>query len=269
VPDPRDAVPDLPSGIADFLGKAMAKDAAERLPTADAFIEALDAIDVGAASDEAMPSAAALGRELGAAKAGRPGAHLSRALGRAVRKTQREARPAPAAQEATEEGPPRKAWRLWLVIGLAFVVVTGGAAATAFMLAGGPDAEETAAGDGAAPPAAPDGDTTDGEGDAESDAEGTAPDAPPEPADEPAGPSDVIEENARIQLEQAKEFEKDRNAWPPQIINAYQAVIDYYPDTEAAEEARAALERLRQQESEMPEAGPAEGEADEGEEEAD
>ena len=66
---------------------------------------------------------------------------------------------------------------------------------------------------------------------------GTTPPTPPPPN---------LDEPAQAALKAAKEFEAQPDTPPEEAIRVYQeTVIDVYPKTQAAEEARLAIERLR------------------------
>jgi hypothetical protein len=73
------------------------------------------------------------------------------------------------------------------------------------------------------------------------------------PAGSPVAPAVPLEANAQLQLDAVKEFEKHAGDDPFQrlaVIQSYQDVIKFYPGTQAAEEARQAIERLRKKEGE-------------------
>ncbi len=281
VPDPRQFVPDLPVAVYRFFQKAMAKQPEDRYVTAEKFIDALDRLDFSGTADSAVPTPATLSAQLGPIAVEDRGSHLSNALGRAVRRGQRVRTPTPLQNAVAGEpirtpttndaGPALSGWKLWVLIGVGLAIVVGGAIAAAIMLApGGPikpppeEPGEPTRPEGTGTPPVEPGDTPGpAEGPEETEPE-TPPEAPEEgavavgpdtPAEAPAEapdeadePEDVAprspEENAQLQLEDAIRFEKRKNAWMPDIMRAYQAVIEIYPKTKAAEEARKALERL-------------------------
>ncbi|MGB2797025.1 MAG: hypothetical protein WBD44_07195, partial [Phycisphaerae bacterium] len=80
---------------------------------------------------------------------------------------------------------------------------------------------------------------------------GTGPVQPAPPVESPVVPAVLLETNARLQLDAAKAFEAEIGDDPFQrlaVIQSYQDVIKVYPGTQAAEEARQAIERLRKKE---------------------
>jgi hypothetical protein len=139
-------------------------------------------------------------------------------------------------------------WKLWLFIGVVAAVIIGGAILAAMLLApkpGAPGGGAPAPGQGPAPsppsagthpPSAP--------------PPGTGPvqPAPPGPTP-PTPPPPNLDEPAQAALKVAKEFEAQPDTPPEEAIRVYQeTVIDVYPKTQAAEEARQAIERLRKKE---------------------
>ncbi|MGB2803060.1 MAG: protein kinase [Phycisphaerae bacterium] len=253
VPDPRRHAPSLPVAVYRFLQKAMAKAPEERYQTAEEFIAALDRLDFSAMAGDIAPTPATLSAQIGPIAPEDRGSHLSKALGRAVRRAQRHpAAPSPARYSANL--PSKKAlrlgkWKLWLLIGVVAAVIIGGAILAALLLApkpGAPGEGAPAPGQGPAPsppsagtppPSAP--------------PPGTGPVQPAPPVESPVVPAVLLETNARLQLDAAKAFEAEIGDDPFQrlaVIQSYQDVIKVYPGTQAAEEARQAIERLRKKE---------------------
>jgi len=243
VPDPRRHAPGLPVAVYRFFEKAMAKAPEERYQTAEEFIAALDRLDFSAEAADVAPTPATLSAQIGPIAPEDRGSHLSKALGRAVRRAQRH--PAAPSSSRYPAGLPSKealrlgGWKLWLLIGGAAAVIIGGAILAALLLAPKPGAPGGAApapsppSAGTPPPSAP--------------LPGTGPVQPVPPALAPA----ELEANAREQLDAAKAFEAQIGDDPfqgLQVIQSYQDVIRVYPGTQAAGEARQAIERLGKKE---------------------
>jgi len=259
-------VPDLPITVFRFFEKTMAKDPDERYQTAEEFIAALDRLDFSQQFQEAAPTAQVVSAQIGPIAMEDRGSHLSKTLGRVVRRAQRRsATPSPrqTAQAALRGGAgKRSGWKLWLLIGLGAAVLIGGAVAVAFLLA--PKQTPTDGEPSAPQPSAP---PAEGAAEAPTDGEPSAPQpAPPEPKEPSAVPPVLLEANARMQLDAAKAFEQSAGDEPFRrvaVLQAYQDVMDTYPGTKAAEEARQAMERLRKEEAEKapaPSPAPAESE---------
>ncbi|MCX5648762.1 MAG: protein kinase [Planctomycetota bacterium] len=242
LPDPRQYAPDLPIAVYRFLQKAMAKDPEERYQTAEEFIAALDRLEFSALAADVAPTPATLSAQIGPITLEDRGSHLSKALGRAVRRAQRHhATPSPARYPAdlpSKEALRLGGWKLWLLIGVLAAAVIVVAVVVAFLLTphAGPEGVTPAPGQGTAPSPP-----------------GTGLVQPAPPAGSPVAPAVPLEVNARIQLDAVKEFEKHAGNDPFQrlaVIQSYQDVIKFYPGTQAAEEARQAIERLRKKEGE-------------------
>jgi len=252
VPDPRRHVPGLPVAVYRFLQKAMAKAPEERYQTAEEFIAALDRLEFSALAADTAPTPAALSAQIGPITLEDRGSHLSKALGRAVRRAQRHhAAPSPARYPAglpSKEALRLGGWKLWLFIGVVAAVIIGGAILAAMLLApkpGAPGEGAPAPGQGPAPsppsagtppPSAP----PPGTGPVQPAPPGSTPPTPPPPN---------LDEPAQAALKVAKEFEAQPGTPPEEAIRVYQeTVIDVYPKTQAAEEARQAIERLGKKE---------------------
>ena len=237
VPDPRRHAPSLPIAVYRFFEKAMAKAPEERYQTAEEFIAALDRLDFSATAGDVAPTPAALSAQIGPITLEDRGSHLSKALGRVVRRAQRR----PAAPSSSREALRLGGWKLWLlIIGVVAAVIIGVATLAALLLAPKPGAP----GEGAPAP---------GQGPAPS-PPGTGPvqPAPPGPTP-PTPPPPNLDEPAQAALKAAKAFEAGIGDDPFErlaVIQSYQDVIKVYPGTQAAEEARQAIERLRKKEGE-------------------
>jgi hypothetical protein len=247
IPDPRRYAPDLPVTVYRFFQKAMAKDPEERYQTAEELIAALDRLDFSATAGDVAPTPAALSAQIGPIAFEDRGSHLSKALGRAVRRAQRHhATPSPAQYPVDQPSAQHRwlaGWKLWLLIGVGVAVVIGLAVVVAFLLTphSGPEGVTPTPGQvpapappsaGMLPPSAP--------------PPGTVPvqPVPPEPTP-PTPPPPNLEEPAQAALKAAKEFEAQPKTPPEEAIRVYkETVIGVYPGTQAAEEARQAIERL-------------------------
>ena len=266
VPDPRRYRPDLPPAAFRFFEKAMAKEPADRYATAEDFIEALDRLDFSKAGAD-LSDSEDLADQLGAVAAEDRGSQLSKTLGRAARRAHRQR--TPMSESAIEDmfgssaAAGRKAgWKLWLLIGALVLLLVIGAVVAAILLA--PDGPETARPEGGKPNAAmPEAATEAAKPDEEKpetdkpEAAAEAPDAehPSKAGPTPAGagqpaekPSATpLEEAAREMLEEVREYETlNPDTAVYELIRMYrESVIQVYPDTKAADEARRAIERLR------------------------
>ncbi len=296
LPDPRNYVPDLPVSVYRFLQKAMAKQQQERYIDGASFVEALDRIDFDASDDTSASTAEALTAQIGQIAPEDRGSHLSAALGRAVKRARR-GRPAPSPPsvsllERSTDGF-FSGWRLWVMVGAAVALLVTAAIVLAIVLAPndeepqpplrggtGEEADGTPRGP---PPRPPQPTTTPPEpGPGPRPPEPTPPEPEPTPPPEPEPPTppepepgpprpgpeppspvpNLLERNARLMLEQTIDYERDPDVWLPNVISAYQNVISTYSNTQAAEEARRALERLERGERLPPE--DAEGAGEEG-----
>jgi len=274
LPDPRQFVPDLPAAVFRFFEKAMAKQPDERFLTAEEFVEALDRLDFSQTDASKPLTAQTLSAQIGPIAPEDRGSHLTETLGRAVRRAQRERTPTPmqrlaAAELAAARGGKSRAL-LWVLIAVGAVVVIGGAIIVAFILArskppgthGVPAPGQPAiqAGRGTSQPGAKPPETTPA---------GTQPSPAPEPAAGAAGqprprypaapaagsappqPASPLEDAARQALDLAKEYERDSNKPNSniprdEVIRVYQeTVVDVYPKTKEADEARKAIEKIR------------------------
>ena len=273
VPDPRQFVADLPAAVFRFFEKAMAKQPEERYLTAEEFVEALDRLDFSQAGLGGPVSAQSLSAQIGRIAPEDRGSHLTEALGRAVRRAQRERTPTPgqrlaAAERSATVVPKRSSWLIWVVIAVAAVVVIGGAIAAAFILAGrareagreggkalvqpgGPVAPAVAPAAGqpagvAKPGAAANAQPTQPPA-------GQPPAAPSATSSAPPEPTSPLEDAARQAYEEVRNVESDLSKPNPkvsrdQVIQLYQEnVLDIkvYAKTKAAGDARKAIARLQ------------------------
>ena len=259
VPDPRQHVPELPVAAFRFFEKAMAKQPEDRYVTADEFIQALDRLDFTTSGADTSDSRALL-NQLGAITSEDRGAHLNQALGRAVRRAQRQRTPMP--EHGVENvfgagaGAGRKSgWKLWLIIGGILLLLIVGAVVAALVLSfyhlrnEATQAIEKGFKEGLKPPVTPS-------------LPGETPTPPPEtptlPGETPTPPGETpkppepppknpLEDVAREVLAEVREYEKDPDTPAYELIRMYQEnVINVYPGTEAAKEAAAAIKRLRE-----------------------
>ena len=250
VPDPRQYVPELPAAVFRFFERAMAKQPEERYVTAEEFTEALDRLDFSRTDANASDSQALI-NQLGAIAAEDRGAHLSQALGRAVRRAQRQRTPMPerAVEDmlgATTAAGRKAGWKLWIIIGGVLALLIAGAIVAAVLLAprgGG------LAGTGPEKPAPPD------QTPVQPGQPPTSPDQPPvqpdqtptPPAEKPKPPPrNPLEDVARDVLGEVKAYEANPDTPAYELIRMYQEnVINIYPGTQAAKDAQQAIERLK------------------------
>jgi len=257
LPDPRQFVPSLPAAAFRFFEKAMAKQPDERFLTAEEFVEALDRLDFSQTDASKPFTPQALSAQIGPIAPEDRGSHLTETLGRAVRRAQRERTPTPvqrlaAAELAATQGGKSRAL-LWVLIAVGAVVVIGGAIIVAFILAKSKPSGSALPGvpagvapgqpgvPGTSQPAAKPPETTPA---------GTQPSPTPAQAGQqqarPPEPPSPLEDAARQALDEAKKYEADPNAPRDEVIRVYQeTVVDVYPKTKAADEARKAIERIK------------------------
>jgi len=241
VPDPRRYTPTLPVTAYRFLEKAMAKPPEDRYQTAEEFVTAMDRIDFSDQEDM-VPTPQALSAGIGPIAAEDRGSHLSRVLGRAVRRAQRQRTPTPRPLITPESRDAAASflsgWRLWLLIGFGIALLTVAAFIVAYSLTPEPPEPPASPGEPSEP-------ATAGEPSIEVEPERLPAEPQPAQPEQPPIPANTLEDNAQAQLEAAREFEADPDAWSLDVVRAYQDVIDTYPGTQAAEEARKAIARLR------------------------
>ena len=249
LPDPRQFVPSLPAAAFRFFEKAMAKQPDERFLTAEEFVEALDRLDFSQTDASKPLTPQALSARIGPIAPEDRGSHLTETLGRAVRRAQRERTPTPvqrlaAAELAAAQGGKSRTL-LWVLIAVGAILVIGGAITVAFILANSKPF-------GSALPGVPGGVAPSQPG---ATPPGTAPTgvqpSPAQPGQQPPGPvapppPNPLEDAARQALDEAKKYEADTSVPRDEVIRVYQeTVIDVYPKTKAAEEARKAVERIK------------------------
>jgi len=250
VPDPRQHVPDLPVAAFRFFEQAMAKQPEDRYVTAEEFIAALDRLDFTTSGADTSDSQALI-HQLGAVASEGRGGHLNQALGRAVRRAQRQRTPLP--EHAVENvlgagaGAARQSgWKLWLFVGGILLLLVVAAIVAALVLSLYHLREEAAEVTKevekdpkeavTTPP-----DQTPGPPDVTP----TPPDQTPTPPKPP--PKSPLEQIAQEVLNEIKPYEKDLDTPVYELIRMYQEnVINVYPGTDAAKEAAAAIKRLRE-----------------------
>jgi len=254
LPDPRRHVSTLPVTAYRFFERAMAKEPGDRYPTAERFIQALDRLDFSRGGEE-VPESKDLAEQIGSVAVEDRGSHLSETLGRAVRRAQRQRTPLPesAVEDFLSVGTAavgrKVGWKLWVIIGVAVLAVLGGAVAAAILLGPGaaepprkrPGEEVKAPGEEAKAPAP---ETTGEVEPAGPPTTGEAPTTETQPPQEP--PESPLEDVARERLAEVRAYEADPDIPVYELIRMYQEiVIQTYPGTEAAKEARKVVERLR------------------------
>jgi serine/threonine-protein kinase len=269
VPDPRRFVPELPVSAFRFFERAMAKQPNDRYLTAEEFVEALDCLDFSQAGSTGPVTSQALSAQIGRIAPEDRGSHLTEALGRAVKRAQRERTPTPgqrmAAVERAAAAPPKKrSWLIWLIIVIGAGIVIGGAIAAAFILSG---RAKDAPVEGAKnvvrqgtspvqPGAAP---TQPGQPTTPAAQPGALPTQPAvgQPAAQPAPtePANSLEDAARAAFDEVKKVEAAHKVPREQVIQLYEDTvlgIKAYAKTKAAEDARKAIARLQGASGEKP-----------------
>ena len=220
-PDPRDFVPDLPQTLCWLLAKAMAREPEDRYASAEAFLSALDALDLSVGAEgPARPAAATP-----------PAAAEPRAEARGdVRVARQHPAPYTYPRDPFDSAAPRSGQALPVAARKArrraapvrIIVPVLAAVAVGLTLLGmwAVGVFDT----GSAPPA-----------------DGTARVVPSPPAWTPVDPKEA---QARQALESARALEKMPDAERDNVLAAYRNVIAFYGDTRAALEAEQALFRL-------------------------
>jgi serine/threonine-protein kinase len=236
LPDAGQFVPDLPASLCALLAKALAKEPEDRYPSAADLIAALDALDF--AGVETTVSAEAVAREIA------PMVEDDRRRARRAGPLGAPARAGVKGPGAPADGKTTKSRKTLWVLGGAGVaaVAIAGAVGLALHLGGGenPPVAPPPAAPAPLVPATP--------------AAGVplpTPKAPPasySPSTRPdAEAPDYVredEQNAAGMLKDAKDTEA-ADVISGQKVEAYENVIKWFPKTKAAQEARLALERLR------------------------
>jgi len=251
VPDPRQYRPSLPPAVFRFFEKAMAKEPADRYAVAEDFIAALDRLDFSKAADD-LSDSQDLADQLGSVTAEGRASHLSETLGRAVRRARRQR--TPMSEDAIDDvlgagtATGREAgWKLWLLIGALVLLLVIGAVVAAILLAPG-EGETAKPKDAKKAGATPSGRTPPPETPPETPTEGAAPTTPAEPPEETpteAPTPSRLEDVAQEVLQEVRAYESDPETPIYELIRMYREnVLQVYPGTKAADEARQALERL-------------------------
>jgi predicted Zn finger-like uncharacterized protein len=265
VPDPRQFVPELPVSAFRFFERTMAKQPDDRYLTAEEFVEALDRLNFSQAGASGPVTSQALSAQIGRIAPEERGSHLTEALGRAVKRAQRERTPTPgqrmAAVERAATAPKKKrSWLIWLIIGVVVLVVIAGAIVAAYVLAG---RAKDAIVEGAknviqqgTSPAQPGQPVTPGA------QQPAAQPAAGQPATRPVAPTEALsplEDAARQAFEAVKKVEADPKVPREDVIQLYEENvlgIKAYAKTKAAEDARKAVARLQGASSEKPAENP-------------
>jgi serine/threonine-protein kinase len=267
LPDPREFVPDLPQSLCWFLAKAMAKEPEDRYESAEDFIAALGEIDFSEVETSASAAPDALVAQITSAlkeerRRQQSGAAAGPLLATPVAVPGHPAAAAARADRLPLAVPQRPTGRrIALIVGLALVGVLVVAGGVLLLVnpwrpspgAGSPPDAATAARPPHVLPPPP---------------ESLLPPKPKPPkpptaaakgeppAETPvAKPPDVpltAEAAAQEALRVAKEYEGRPGVEIAAAITGYQNVVDVYPDTPAAAEARKAVERLTKKSLEVP-----------------
>lgn len=234
-PDPREFVPELSRPLCSLLAKAMAREPEDRYQDAQEFIDALDQLDLAALDKGSLASVEMVSQLAGVAKTHRHETARAEAAARialaqaesaALRivKPHRAVKPGriPKREARTQSAMPDRqraaGKKTGLMVGLvAFgVVLVVGLVVMLVVFGFKPPVEDST------PP---------------------KPRAPFQPVVRHVTPH-PLEKNAQAALEQARNLETMPNAWRGDIIKAYENIITFYPETEAAEQAQVALYRL-------------------------
>jgi len=228
-PDPREFVPELSQPLCSLLAKTMAREPEDRYQSAREFIDALDQLDLSTLDKGSLASVEMVSQLAGVARThrhetARAEAAARVALAQAEAAAVRAAKPGrmPKREARTQPVMPDRqraaGKKTGLMVGLvAFgVVLLVGLVVMLVVFGFKPPVEDS------------------------------TPPKPPTPF-QPAVRRDTphpLEKNAQAALEQARNLETMPNAWRGDIIKAYENIITFYPETEAAEQAQVALYRL-------------------------
>ncbi len=260
LPDPREFVPELPQTLCWLLAKAMAKEPEDRYQSAREFIWALDNLNYAESESAPAAQAAPVSEPLAAtAEKPFPEEDIVALMETERRKTRRVdsllqtvpapvagARAPPASTGAAARdvrGNARRRRNLFVGLGIAAVIAALGGAGLILSGAFGPGRNGTSTGQGAwrapsAPPAPP-----------VATAPGVNPSAPKKSGPPPkpvTGSAETVESAAWAALQDIRAFEADPTAARHDVMERYQEnVVDLYPKTKAADEARKAIERIR------------------------
>jgi len=283
VPDPRQFVSGLPVAAFRFFEKAMAKQPEDRYQTADEFVAALDRLDFGQ-SDAAALTPQSLAAQIGPISPEDRGTHLTQTLDRAVQRSVRTSR-TPIGEHVLDGALSRRtpaggiSWKVWALIGFGLLVVLTAAVVTAILLARNRDTTRPAGQPSVVkglpavtpvptqavtptptkpavalptPTPAPPGTlpvrtTTPA-------AKSTSTGDTVRPAPRPAktdGPD--LEQLAQEALAEVKKEESNPQTAKFELARMYQEnVVNIYPGTKAAAEARAAIKRLQNEDEFKP-----------------
>jgi hypothetical protein len=243
LPDPRQFVPDVPESLCRLLTKAMAKDPAARFQTADEFIAALDGLDFLPVAEAVEPPPAAAdrrqGRRVEGASASRPGA----------------ARAGEAGREGTGglHAPPKAKVPVVPLVAVGGIVVALGIGIAVWQLwpqdkVEGPRTlrpSET----GLVVPANSSSVAAGATGAAYTPATRRQPAAA---GDRPLTPTEYAAMKALHAAHTIERTTTRMGPWKRDILANYQGIIDSFPNTPAAEEAKDDLRRLAAPDPAMP-----------------
>jgi len=222
-PDPRDIVPDLPQTLCWFLAKAMAREPEDRYQSAEAFIEALDRLDLWVEPEEG-PRALVEQLATVADEERRRGDRIGLLTRAAARREPRTRRPGRGKTDrdardgaSAEPGPAKRKKPSPAIVALAGGLGVVGLAAVVLLVLYGLGVF----------------------------------DAGPEPSRATATGRDVSpevlsrqERNAQAALASAARLEKTPGARKADVLQAYRNVITFYGGTQAAGDAELALAGL-------------------------
>jgi len=231
LPDAGQFVPDLPASLCSLLAKAMAKEPEDRYQSAAEFIAALDALDFSGV--ETTVSVLEVAREIGP---------ITEAERRRSRRVGPLGVPSRAGAPGGEKGAKsRKKFFLLVGAGAVVGIVAGAVGLVLYMSKGGSQPATPSPPPSVAPPPP---------------VPAVPPPGVPQPAPKPPIPApstqqgadvpDYVREdeaNAAGMLKDAKDTEA-ADVLPGQKVEAYENVVKWFPNTKAAKDARAALERL-------------------------
>ncbi len=218
-PDPRNLVPELSQPLCRLLAKTMAREPEDRYQSAQEFIDALDQLDLSTLDAGASAPLDLVRQLAGIAKTqrrrtGRADAAAPVRTVKPSRTPNRPTKPEPTIPERKGAAGGNKG----LLVGIVafFAIATVGLTVLLIVFGFGPPDDKPS------PPKPP----------------GTF-----RPTIRHAKPH-PMEASAQAALKQAKNLETMPSTRPEAIIKAYENIITFYPETQAAKEAQTALYRL-------------------------
>ena len=264
-PDPRKAVPTLPPAVFRIIEKAMAKEPDQRYQTATELLGALEGLDFAALDPNAALTLDTVSAQISGVTP-EIGSHIGAVMQSAIRRAEHSRSVSTSRSPGGSPSPVR--W--WILAGVLVALVSVAAIVLAIVMARqhgedptpvprhGAQTESTAP---AVTPSAGGGTPTATKVETPAGGQTKPPDnqktaTPEPPVEKPPGaltPEQEREQTAMERLKTAEEYEKsDWTTNPARVVEVYQEIINYFPNTQAAKKAAAAIKRLGDSESQPP-----------------